>query len=91
MPTDFATPKMWDTAWDSRGTATQFAVPEPELCGTAKIVLNQQDDTAVPVSHTLGARDSGTLPKMWDTAWDSRGTALWQRPRRAAFQTPRGR
>jgi hypothetical protein len=59
--------KQRDSAWDSRGTPPKNLSQSIPDDGTVKSESNQQDNTTVPLSHTLGRgtvghpEDSGTL------------------------------
>ena len=66
-------PSNRDTALDSRGTPPEIASQGAAGAGTVKGAQNPADMLGVPPSANRG-RDSGTVRKSWDTAWDSRGT-----------------
>jgi hypothetical protein len=58
----------WDGAWDKRGTEGKILSQGPDGRGTGNIVVNQYDDSFVPLSQPLG---DGTLGQT-----ESSGTEL---------------
>jgi hypothetical protein len=55
-------PKKWDSAWDSRGTASERLSQESQSTGTAKIEADQCIKPSVPLSQTLGRGTMGHPP-----------------------------